>query len=265
MESLMKYSWIHVATVSAVLLLTGFLVNLIQGDTHKDKLIDAPLVIHVPFVFSPQLDPRAISTVGDQMVSEHVFAFHARESQTQGFGFVFSDVQINNESSEVVLKLRHTVKSSDGTSWSSERICASIRASLEGTAHAPIGDLVRDVRCETERTIRVQFSKLPVNIRYLFTLSDFSIFDPAQLPLSKSYLPPGNGPYRIKDYDTHQVSLEANPYYPPSLRANSEKLVVIKSYPAAEARAILKSAIASSKDPFLGYFYGYALSDQGTT
>jgi len=261
MEFQMKYSWIRVVTVSAIGISLSILANLSKS---KTSLYEPPLVIHVPFVFSPELDPRSISTVGDQMVSEHVFAFHARESQTRGFGPVFSDIQMNEESNEIVLRPRFSLKSSDGTAWSTEQVCASIRASLNGTAHAPIGDLVQDVRCDREGVIRVKFSMLPVNIRYLFTLSDFSIFDVSQLPLSKSRLFPGNGPYRIKEYDTRQVVLEANSFYPASLKANTIKEVVIKGYPAADAQALLGSARANPKEPFLAYFYGYALSEKDT-
>ena len=257
----MTYSWIRAVIVSAVVISLGVLVSLSKRII---PLTELPLVVHVPFVFSNELDPRSISTVGDQMVSEHIFAFHARESQTQGFGSVFSDIQIKEESNEILLRPRFTLKSSDGTVWSKERICSSIRASLKGTAHAPVGDFVEDVRCELDGVIRVKFSILPVNIRYLFTLSDFSIFDVSQLPLSKDRLFPGNGPYRIKQYDTRQVLLEANSFYPSSLKANTVKEVLIKSYPAADAQALFKSARTSPQDPFLGYFYGYSLSENDT-
>jgi len=245
------------------LLLLGLVVTIQKFVNHEPQASLDQMEIHTPFVFSQALDPRSISTVGDQMISEHVFGFHARESITDGFGSVFSEVEFDRENQELILVPKFQVRGSDGAIWSVDKICNSIRASLAGTAHAPVGSLVRGVVCSADGKIRVQFEKLPVNIRYLFTLADFSIFDASLLPVTAENLPNTSGPYRIIEYSKNRVLLSPNPHYPDALRANQIARVSINSYPASQSQELLQRAVQRiDEERFLAYLYGYTLSEK---
>lgn len=214
--------------------------------------------VFVPFTFTTSIDPRALVTVGDQVVSEHVFAFHSRESIKDGFGPVFSKVTLSSSEKTIRIEPFREVARSDGTIFDFGRICSALEGSLRGTRHAPYGPLVDSIICDREaRRMTVRLSALPVNLREVFTLPDFAIFDPADLPISPNRLHPTTGPYFIVSMEPRLVELRANPHYPAELRANSVERVRLHSYPASETSRLILDL--EPKRTNMAYFYGYAL------
>lgn len=215
------------------------------------------ITVHLPFVFSKEIDPRDIVTVGDQVACEHLFAFHSRESIHEGFGSVVSNVQFDRAKNSVTILPKYPVVASDGTRFDLVRQCKALRMSLNGTSHAPIGPLVKQVVCD-DHTIQVQFSKIPINFSYLFTLADFSIYDPNTLPFSQNRRPVTTGPYRLESMSESEVQLTRNGAYPSDLTANSIKRVTLKSYPAQGTNELIRFADPTTTQ--LVYLYGYALN-----
>lgn len=214
---------------------------------------------YVPFVFTGSVDPRSILTVGDQIVSEHVFAFHARESIKEGFQPVISRIDFSPDSGRIDVSPLHELKTSDGTPFGLKDMCRGVAESLGGTRHAPYAALVKAVDClERERKVSVRLSAIPVNMRFLFTVPDFSIFDPAAIPLTPGRLAATTGPYSITAMTRETVELRRNPHYPASLVANTVPTVRLHSYPAAGTAALIDAMRPQSHH--MVYLYGYAVS-----
>lgn len=55
------------------------------------------LYVYTPFEFSQDIEPRRIITVGDQVLSEHIFAAHFIRNPVRGLIDVFSNVEIDRE------------------------------------------------------------------------------------------------------------------------------------------------------------------------
>lgn len=214
-----------------------------------------------PFIFTGTIDPRAVLTVGDQVVCEHVFAFHARESIKSGFEPVISRVEFPSGRREISIAPRYRMALSDGSPLSLDTICAGIRASLEGTQHAPYASLVDAVECDASKgNASIKLKAVPVNMRGLFTIPDFSIFDPRSLPLTGSELGPTTGPYSIGAMTRDRVDLVRNPHYPAALTANTIDSAILHSYAASRT-----SELIDSLDPHrqhMVYLYGYAMTRQ---
>ena len=83
------------------------------------------------------MDPRQLFSVGDQVLSEHIFPFHSRESMKEGFMPVFSDVKFDYTENTVTVRPLYPLKISDGTTLSIKEICSAFVSSLRGTQHAP--------------------------------------------------------------------------------------------------------------------------------
>lgn len=211
-----------------------------------------------PFVFSQEIDPRSIVTVGDQVASEHLFAFHSRESIRDGFSSVISEVRFNEAEAVMTVRPQHQLKAADGNILGPKRLCVSFESSLRSASHSIVGSLIEKIECHSD-SFRVHFTKLPVNIRYLLTLADFSIFDDELLPISSTHIAPTTGPYTPVSVSSRKIDLKINPNYPSSLRANEIPEVQLKSYSATDTSQTIERMLASKPAPLV-YFYGYALS-----
>ncbi|MES2856991.1 MAG: hypothetical protein V4692_14075, partial [Bdellovibrionota bacterium] len=141
------------------------------------------LNVYLPFVFSRENDPTSIFTVGDQVLAEHLYSFHARSTIKHGFENFASIVEIDADTDTVHITPKFDISRANGTRLSSESFCRSIKRSMEGTLHAPYRSLVRSVECN-EKKFSIQYKRLPANLRSLFTLPDFSVFDVDSLPLT---------------------------------------------------------------------------------
>lgn len=249
---------IFLVTAAAVAVARGRAVQ--QGEKAEAEWAQTGLKVLLPFVFTPAIDPRSVVTVGDQVVSEHVFAFHLRESLRKGMAGVASEVFFDRARSRILLKRARELFRANGQAFSQQDTCSALKASLRGTSHAPIAPLVQEVHCEPE-TITVQFSQLPVNIQYLFTLSDFSLFDPGLLPLrSGADSRAATGPYSLLTLSESEVKLKRNPFYPRELTANAVDSVTLQSYPASKTPSVIAEAL-KQRTP-LAYLYGYAANEE---
>lgn len=223
------------------------------------KTPPASIEAYVPFTFTGSVDPRSILTVGDQIVGEHVFAFHARQSINGGFQPVVSRLDFLPERGKIDITPRHALMTSGGVPFPLRMICGGVVESFNGTRHARYAALVKGVDClESEGKISIRLSAIPANMRFLFTVPDFSIFDPATVPLTPNNLAPTTGPYSIVSMSREIVELKRNPNYPSALVANVVPTVRLHSYPAVGTRALVDAASPDSHH--MVYLYGYAVS-----
>lgn len=211
-----------------------------------------------PFVFSQELDPRSIVTVGDQVASEHLFAFHSRESIRDGFSSVISDVHFDDAEAIMTVRPRHPLKTAGGQALGPKSMCLSFESSLRSASHSMFGSIVKSIECLPD-SFRIQFEKIPVNIRYLLTLADFSIFDEKLLPLSSTNLSDTTGPYRPVSVSSREIELRINPDYPESLRANEVPEVRLKAYSANSTSQTIERMLEMRPGPLV-YYYGYAVN-----
>lgn len=227
--------------------------------TGCQKTPPASIEVYVPFTFTGSVDPRSILTVGDQIVGEHVFAFHARQTINGGFQPVISRLDFYRDHGTIDISPLHGLRKSNGSPFPLKDICRAVAESLTGTRHAPYAALVKAVDClEPEGKISIRLSAVPANMRFLFTLPDFSIFDPAAVPLTPNNHPPTTGPYSIASMTREVVELKRNVNYPSALVANTVETVRLHSYPAAGTRALVGAARPETHH--MVYLYGYAVS-----
>jgi hypothetical protein len=204
------------------------------------------------------MDPRAIDSVGDQVLSEHLFGFHSRASTRDGFAPVLSKVEIARSDKTIRITLQYPLHRSDGTEVSSTDVCNSIRESFQGTSHVPYSSLLGSISC-TDRTVSIQLTKIPVNIEFLFTLPDFSIYDKTTLPVTSAGHSPTTGPYVLVSSNSNEVILGRNRFYPPKLVANQIDRVSLRSYSSSDTEQFVRK-LEPTKDHF-AYFFGHVLSE----
>ena len=213
---------------------------------------------YFPFTFKEKLDPRFIFSVGDQVLAEHLFAFHSRMSIKAGFAGALSDFQFDDHSGAVVITQKDVVRRSNGKEISYNTLCDGLKSSLQGTRHAPYASILKGIECdEAKRQIRVNFSAIPVNLRFLFTVPDFSIFDPTELPMTRSNAETATGPYFMDSVSPGEIVLKINPYYPKHQRANDLETAHLINYKPAETREFINKMDTSTEH--MAYFYGHAL------
>ncbi len=225
-------------------------------ENNKVKQINA----FFPFVFSDKIDPRAVYTVGDQVVSEHLYAFHVSESIRGGFNSIFSDIEFDEAKNIISIRPKYKLSQTDGSEVDIYQICSSLEASLKGTLHAPYGTLLKNIECLAgQNKIEINMTGLPANIRYLFTLPDFSIFNRSLLPQTQQKVFPSTGPYRLEKLERSKVVLKRNQHYPEELVANKIETVTLNQYNSGPAIDFIKNMDPSSHH--LAYFFGYAVDD----
>jgi hypothetical protein len=235
-----------------------FLLNLLLLAACKNPP-PSTIEAYFPFKFTGSVDPRAIYTVSDQIIGEHVFAFHARQSINGGFQPVVSRLDFFPERGRIDIAPLHAIATSDGTPFPLRNICMGVTESLSGTQHAPYAALVQGVDClEREGKISIRLSAIPANMRFLFTLPDFSIYNPATVPLTPGNLAPTTGPYSIVSMNQEVVELKRNPHYPAALVANTVPAVRLHSYPAIGTGGLID--VLSVESHHMIYLYGYAVS-----
>jgi hypothetical protein len=215
---------------------------------------------YFPFVFGEKLDPRNIFTVGEQVLSEHVFGFNARTDVRNGFDGVLSEVTFSSESPTVTVKLKQSVKHPDGSLFPFQSFCNGIDTSLKGTRHAPYAAILDSIDCKPDdNSLAIHFKQMPSNIRFLFTLPDFCISEPTKMPMDGlNSAMTATGPYYATDITPDGAKLRINKYYPTSLRANNIETVDLKKYAAGGT-----SEFIANLNPDLhhaAYFFGYSLN-----
>ena len=204
------------------------------------------LHINVPFVFSEHLDNKDIQTVGDQMLAEHLFAYHQNQSWKHGTQELFSKISPDYTNNTLTIVKNRELKDHTGQVFSFDKVCASIKNSLQGTLHAQYSELVNSITC-SGKSVVIYFKTIPNNWRSLFASPDFAITD------NKTY----TGPYFIKSADQHSAHLKINTYYPTDLRSNNISDVAINSYAASDSPKMIEQL--SPKKDHATFFYGHVL------
>ncbi|MGE3611030.1 MAG: hypothetical protein AB7I27_15675 [Bacteriovoracaceae bacterium] len=215
------------------------------------------LEVYVPFVFSNSVDPRAVFTVGDQLLSEHLFAFHFSATMNNSKNSLFSQIKIDRENGLVTFELKRKVFTSDGTELTPEKIFNSIKSSFSNTQHTKYSQLVESITRDAN-VINVKFRSIPINLEYWLRSIDFAIVDIDKLPINGSQLYTTTGPYSIVSLSSSQVELKRNKYFPSDFVSNMVESVIFKSYASRE----LKHLFSNVENFNLAYLYGYAVNQE---
>jgi len=214
------------------------------------------LELYFPFGFSDKTDPRAIFTVGDQVLCDHLFAYHIQQNERRGALPVISAVEFDQLNNQIRIKPRYKIKQSDGKEFSPEMVCESLREAFKGTQHAPFDKLLNKIECSSEGVV-IYLESVPVNMQALFTLPDFSIYNPLVLPLSSGNISPSTGPYMLTSLTGSRAELKRNIFYPEELTGNSIDDVAINRYKPSDVKQFLRNADPSNQH--LLYFFGQTL------
>lgn len=213
---------------------------------------------YFPFLFSEKIDPRHVFSVGEQVQAEYLFAFHARTVLKSGFEGVFSDITFDEANHTVTIRVKYHSVEGDEHNVSFRAICEGLKSSLQGTRHAPYASILRDFRCdETQNRIEIVFTKIPLNLRFLFTIPDLCIFDPTELPLSIDNAGTSTGPYTMESVSNSAVQLKLNPNYPASLRSNNIERAELLNYSPPKTHEFIQQMKPELHHS--AYFYGHAL------
>lgn len=231
------------------------LVNYIFSN--KTEVSMQELKIYMPFVFSKKLDPRAVYTVGDQVIAEHIFGYHYSTSIQRNVTPLFSDIKIDKNEKTIKIHLLRDVVDSNGFKLSFSKICDSVKSSFAGTQHTQYSKLVKEVTCESN-TIEIKMSAIPVNLEYWLRSADFAIANVEELPIMSELLRPTTGPYYLSKLDNKEVRLKLNKFFPKELRANSVEEVLLKSYPPKDIDKLFDTKYKFD----LAYVYGYGISKE---
>lgn len=257
----MRLLIVFASSISLVATLAWYLMG--GKFSMKTQKIDK-IVAYFPFVFGDQLDPRNIFTVGEQVLSEHVFGYNAKTSLRGGFEGILSDFDFTSEA-QLKLKMKYLVRHPDGTPISFKSYCDGIKESLGGTRHAPYATILNNIDCQdNNNTLVASFKKMPVNLRFLFTLPDFCVAESSKLPMNSiNSFSTATGPYYAKEMTIEGAVLKINPNYPNSLRANNVENVELKKYSAGETIQFINQMNPKTHDA--AYFFGYSLNPENIT
>lgn len=223
---------------------------------NNDKKVDM-LKIYTPFKFSLEMNPRKIVTIGDQILSEHIFASHTVRNPKLGMTDVLSEVNIDRVNNKIKLKIKDNIYFSDGSILSISDLCISIEKSFESTSHSQLKSLFKELKVDGN-LIEISMVKVPNNMEALLAIPDFFIYSDKFLPVSSKLSNPTTGAYQLKELGADKISLEINKYYPQHLRANTIENVEILRTSKDNLTEFLNNHDHSSR--FLAYFGGYHIN-----
>jgi len=210
--------------------------------------------VYYPFALSNKVDPRETLNVADQVLTEYVFGYHVQRSFKKGIVDVLSSIKIDPLKKTLTFTPNSLIMRSDGTKFEIDSYCQSIKASFSGTLHASFKETLIGFEC-TKSEVIVRLKEIPVNMNFLFTTPEFSIYEPSKLPISTNNLPPTTGPYFVERLEPTKAILRRNIYYPESLVANKIENVEL-NWQKVEIKDL---------DPnkhHLSYHYGFAIDEQ---
>ncbi len=217
------------------------------------------LTVHTPFRFSEKINPRKIITIGDQILSEHLFAAHSVRNPNLGLIDVFSTVDINRIDNIIMFSLKNEIILSNGERLSVTDICKSTKLSFLDTSHSQLASLVISVQC-SDGNILVKMREIPTNMEALLSIPDFFIYNENQIPVSSENITPTSGPYQLLSISEKQVKLKINKYYPDSLKANNVEYVDINQLESDSLDLFLKTH--HDQKHLLAYWGGYFIKDE---
>lgn len=231
--------------------------NLFDFD-HKAKNNVLMINIYNPYKAMFPVSPKSVVSVGDQVLSEYVFAFQGKESITGGFQSLFSDITFDYENNTVTIKPKHPIITANGYKLSNQEIFEGILRTLNGTRHVPFKSSIIKTVIQEDK-LKIHFFKIPVNLKYLFTLPDFSIQKSGSEILTTERNLDTTGPYYIDSVSDEKISLRVNPNYPVELTANKVSDVNLVYYPVDQTEKLINSANIDNYH-FL-YLYGHTLNE----
>jgi MarR-like DNA-binding transcriptional regulator SgrR of sgrS sRNA len=214
------------------------------------------LNIYVPFIFSEQIDPRSVYTVGDQVVSEHVFAYHSSASIKKSTLELFSRITIDHSKNLVEIRPLREIRDNLGNLLTFEDICASVKSSFTGTQHTKYKSLVQSLTCK-DGLIQIHMKAIPINLEYWLRSTDFAIYSTAKLPLKNSAENSSTGPYSVVSMSPSKVELKVNKFFPIEFTANRLEKVTLESYRPGELDSVL-----NLNEMHLAYMYGYSVNEE---
>lgn len=233
----------------------------LSGENSATEVKMNTIRAYFPFTYKEQIDPRSVFSVGDQVLAEHLFAFHARSMLKGGFAPVFSQINFDNQKNQVTIQPKYPIVQNSGETVPMAVLCEGLKSSLEGTRHAPYASIFKEINCnESLNQIVITFTKIPVNLRFLFTVPDLSIFDHRQLPMGMVNRLASSGPYRIESITATRVELKLNPKYPKELRANQVENAELIHYNPSETSQFIQQM--NPEQHHSAYFFGHALGDK---
>lgn len=225
----------------------------LQGCSYKMERIKK-LVVYTPFKFSNNLNPLKIVTIGDQILSEHVFAAHKIRNPNFGQVDVFSKVSVNRSDKTVTFKPRGDIFFSNGTKIGLSEIAKSLKSSFSATSHSELKNELIDIVINEERAeVVVRLKRVPKNIEALLSIPDFYLFDAADMPLQTYQYDKYSGPYTVEKLTEDHVTLRRNKFYPRDLIANEIDSLEIKTLDFDKPSSFLSK---KNDDPILAYFVG---------
>jgi len=202
--------------------------------THLEDLKKVDfLEVFYPFGFSKITNPLEIETVGDQVLSEHVFSSHGIKNPKNGFINTTSNIFIDRIKNIITITPKYNLRDSAGHEISVKEICDTIHLQFQSTSHSTLSELIRSITCQ-KNTIKISMKSIPNNMESLFSLPDFFIYTKKQIPIIDKIKKSSSGPYFVESIKQDSVTLKINPHYPKSLRANDIPKVFIKKniYPS---------------------------------
>ena len=216
--------------------------------------------IFTPFNVIFPLNPRNVSTVGDQVLIEHLYSFHSRESISDGFQPIVSKVEFDYQHKTVTFSPTHVLMQSDGSIFSMQDYCQALEATLQGSIHSPYKSVYLGIEC-LESSVRVNFSKIPVNLQNLFTVPDYAITHPNSKLEITSENKVTNGPYYLEKVlkNGDEIHLRRNHFYPESLIANKQENVTLNRYLLSDIDQLIQNAFPAIHSIF--YFLGHSISN----
>jgi hypothetical protein len=170
----------------------------------KNNFTGNTINMYFPFTFKLPLDPREIYSVGDQVLGEHVYAFHHQESMKDGIVPVISNINFDYIANKITITPRYKVYSSNKQELTLKDMCSSFEKSFQGTLHVPYKKLLKSISCG-KNNIEIFFSSIPANMPFIFTLPDLSIYNVNQLPMTVSNREYATGPYYVESSENYSI------------------------------------------------------------
>lgn len=214
------------------------------------------LEIYFPFAPSPEIDPRSVMSVADQVIVEHTFAYFAQDSFKSGRIPLLTQIQVDRAKLQIRLKPRLDFRDSSGRPITIGAICESLESIFKGTRHLTVSKSMRKVECQ-QNDIVLHMNYIPLNLDAMFATPDFTVHDDKLLPINRTNLPATTGPYSVVKLEPGQIELKANPYFPSDLRANSIDNVTIHWTDTAD-RTFLKKLDKQRNHGIYGYGFHFS-------
>lgn len=238
--------------------IASIVLILLTISCQKNTTKSNQMIFKIPFVFSNKINPKETYTVGDQLVSEHIFGFWASSSTSKGLNSIFGDIKVLTQEKKVVIQILSFPKDESGQLITINEIKENIEDSLKGTQHSFYQNFLEEISIR-ENTIEIEFYKIPYNIKELLASADYAITKKLTKTHSNFTDFMQTGPYSIGQLSKMRVELKINPNYPSKLRANTASNIIFEGYPAQSTHELISSDLQQNKIDG-AYLYGHTVT-----